>query len=210
MRLRLGSPGYLGLCLAGILGGLLAGCGATGPDISKPQPGESVNPNYLHEFQAAREHATDFEKSVLADDIFTEAEIFEYRDRLSSCVAQDSDFELVYDVNFGSYYVLPGSAPGDDPAISQQQNERVQECFAQVGEQLIGLYQYLYMNPDKADKEAEIVACLQRHNFVPASYTKENYLEFLESVSTQSPLSPPWDQLDPQAMQCEYDPFNQP
>jgi len=137
------------------------------------------------EFTDALARSTDdFVRSVLADEVVTDQELSETRDRFSGCLSSFGVTDISFEADGGFSMRSPDSMSSD--AVS----ERVDACSEESGENTVSaLHSWVRRNPENLDEATILAACLVREGVVDPSFSAEDYtnadgdLPLLESVS---------------------------
>lgn len=140
-----------------------------GPVARDPRPTEAANPLYRSDFEAARERATsEFERRVLADDVITSDEYDEAVGLYVQCVREAGLTIRTRDAGGGLRGYEIGGSWDDELA------DRVAgDCSVGTIGVVEGLYGQIVQNPQKADWDDLVAACLVAAGFVDAPYTGE-------------------------------------
>lgn len=126
----------------------------------------------------------DFVRSVLADEVVTDQELSETRDRFSGCLSGFGVTDISFEADGGFSMRSPEGMSQD--AVS----ERVDACSEESGESTVGaLHSWVRRNPQNLDEDTILAACLVRKEVVDPSFSAEDYasadgdLPYLDSVS---------------------------
>lgn len=134
------------------------------PDFSGPWAEE-----FTLEYQRAE---SDFVRTVLADEVITDQELSETRDKFTECMEAYGFTNISFDAD-GGFEFYPGEG-ADDEAVDDQ----VHECSEMSGESSIGaLHSWIRRNPDNQDEATIMAACLVRKKVVEPSYSAEHYAD---------------------------------
>ncbi|GAB2985440.1 hypothetical protein [Frigoribacterium salinisoli] len=125
------------------------------------------------EFTSAYQEAeSDFVRAVLEDELITDQELSEMRDKFTECLSAYALTDVVFDDD-GSF-----SLNEPDDADFDTVNDQVHGCSVESGELEIGaLHSWIRRNPDNQDENTIMAACLVRKGVVEPSYSADQYAE---------------------------------
>ena len=134
------------------------------PPFSGPWAAE-----FTSEYQEAE---SDFVRAVLEDEVITDQELSEMRDRFAECLSAYAITDVVLDDDGSVSLTYP------DGADSDTVNDQVLGCSKESGELQIGaLHSWIRRNPDNQDENTIMAACLVRKGVVDSSYGADEYAE---------------------------------
>lgn len=142
-----------------------------GPDSSGLPDAPSFSGPWADEFESMYRRATsDLAKSILSDEMITDAELAQIRTAFTSCL-EDLGFSEVEIGDKGGFSVTPPEGIDDTKGP-----RLIESCSDSSGESTVGaLHEWITRNPENLDESEIIVACLVREGAVGASYTAEQY-----------------------------------
>ncbi|RLP71852.1 hypothetical protein D9V32_15970 [Mycetocola tolaasinivorans] len=130
---------------------------------------------YAAQFEQARKGAvTDFQREVLKDNVITDDEFRETRERYIRCLA-DAGIKAVANPD-GSYDLA--SAPSAAEEVAERR------CTDETTGSIEALYNSMRSNPKNEDLSAMIPDCLRAQGVVDAAFTNENWEQFVRAFST--------------------------
>ena len=185
---------------------LLAGlCACSAPEASSDRP-------YASQFEQARsESTTDFQRDVLDDDVITEEEFREVRQRYVDCLA---DAGIRAEALADGSYDMPDGLQGKNADADMA-------CATKTVIPVESLYYTIRSNPQNEDFSALIVECLQAKGVVDDAFAKEDWDEFVSAfaalagdgstpapAASELPTLPGGVQMDdPDVQSCSSDPL---
>ena len=185
---------------------LLAGLGAcSAAESSSDSP-------YAAQFEQARSQSTtDFQREVLSDEVITDEEFREVRQRYVDCLADAGIRAEALDD--GSYNMPDG--------ITGKNADADMACARETVIPMESLYYAIRTNPDNEDISALIVECLKKQGVVDDAFTKDDWDNFISAFAAVagdgSAPAPPASELpslpggarmeDPAVQACSSDPL---
>lgn len=166
---------------AGVLAVVL-GLGSCAADDGGDATGDGANQSsstYAAQLDQALQSATsDFERAVLQrakkDGKISEADYREANERYAQCMAgKGDDIEFDTDQSTG---LMQERLNADEHYDSDKVNEDSMACAQGTNLLIRDLYERMLTNPTNADEIELIVGCLKRHDLVPETFTKQDYL----------------------------------
>ncbi|MDR2620577.1 MAG: hypothetical protein LBC29_05625 [Propionibacteriaceae bacterium] len=139
---------------------------------------EPVKENpYEAEFaQAMAEAPNEYQRDILADGVITRVEVLDAHSRVVECVnASDLGISAGFEEDTSGAFSFTSRVSGEEETATQ--SEVVSRCYSQWAGEIDGLYSSIIINPNNEDPDALFVACLIRHELVPAGFTTEDYKE---------------------------------
>ncbi|MBN9141997.1 MAG: hypothetical protein J0H23_14370 [Micrococcales bacterium] len=189
-RERLGAAAVVGALALG-----LAACTA-------PEPSHSP---WAAEFEEARQYAVnDFQREVLSDDVITEAEYRETRQRYIDCLADAGiKAEALDNGGYNVYSNLAGTLVDAEKACSTQTIGGIE-----------ALYGASHVNPRHEDFTKLILQCLRKAGITDDSFTTEDWQALNDEyypVTDDSKIPPDFPDgtplTDPRVDQCTSNPL---
>jgi hypothetical protein len=163
---------------AAVLAGcwLLAGCGETDQSARLPTNSGLSNP-YAAEFADLRKEAkSDFVRSVLRDDVITQAEFDESIDSRFKCMT-DAGLRPIIDGEGANRTLGIPAGEEDSP-----ENDA---CYEKWDAGIQGLYTLIHNNPENISWDDLAVACLIHEGLLPVGTTGEELAEVMDRGGTQ-------------------------
>jgi len=115
---------------------------------------------------------SDFVRAVLQDEVITDQELSETRDRFAECLSAYAITDVVHDDDGSFSFTEPEGADYDTV------NDQVDGCGKDSGEeQISALHSWIRRNPDNQDENTIMAACLVRKGVVAPSYSADEYAE---------------------------------
>ena len=147
--------------------------GIVGLSACSTEPASSDGP-YAAEFDRARnESVTDFQREVLTDNVISDEEFREVRQRYVDCLS-DAGMQ-VKALADGSYEFATTPTAEEDVAERQ--------CALETTMSVEALYYSIRTNPQNEDFSLLTVECLQRQDVVDASFTKQDWDRFVSAFA---------------------------
>jgi len=159
---------------------LLTGCSTSGQDdgivndgAASPGDTPAFSGPWAAEFTSEYQEAeSDFVRAVLEDELITDQELSEMRDKFTECLSAYALTDVVFDDD-GSF-----SLNEPDGADFDTVTDQVHGCSVESGEVEIGaLHSWIRRNPDNQDENTIMAACLVRKGVVDPSYSADEYAE---------------------------------
>lgn len=169
------------------------------PVTTAPDDAPEFSGPYAAEFADFYQNAnSDFVREVLADEVITDAEYAEMKNRFSICLS-DRGVTLKEIAPDGSISTSVATGGGNTNSI-------VSDCSKQSGESTIGaLYTFTQANPDNIDTATAVAACLVRDGVVSPDYDAADFsIDIAGRFAAVEELSP---ELKESLMSCSSDPL---
>jgi len=158
----------------------LAACSAEEPDRDGP---------WAAQFERARENAqSDFQRDVLADDLITDEEYRETRQRYLDCNAA---------VGIHVTFAERGNGYEFSPAPNAEQEAEELRCSAETISVIQALYEAIRLNPRNDDFDELTANCLRDRGVVDDAFTTADWKTFSQAFAAAAAVTPSGDATAP-------------
>jgi hypothetical protein len=183
--------------LSGVVG--CAPAGATGTHGPSVGTDTRFHGPYASEFQRAFEKTNSTSvRAVLADGVISSQEFAQARAGVTSCMA-DSGYAVKYDDRGG--FDVTSKKGRYDASYQSAMDPVLRACEKKFDGDITFLYRATVVNPRNEDDRPAIRKCLVGRGLIPKGYSDSGFIHDYDAGTL------PYDQFDPQVLQCQDDPL---